>query len=128
MKKPSKQWKEFEQIIGIVDIRIKRKQREIVKMKKQAAEVEEEAASFFQQISEARESLRNLRPTAEANAIDVYFRRSDYCKSMIENYLIDYSLLQEKIKKIQQAIEVLNKERFKLEKRKDALREVQGVL
>ena len=28
MKKPSKQWKEFEQIIGIVDIRIKRKQRE----------------------------------------------------------------------------------------------------
>ena len=128
MKKPSKQWKEFDQIIGIVDIRIQRKQREILKMKKEAAQIEEEAASFFQQINEARESLKNLRPTGEANSIDVYFRRSDYCKSMIENYLIDYSLLQEKIQKIQLAIEGLTKEKFKLEKRKDALREVQGVL
>ena len=128
MKKPSKQWLEFSQIIGILDIRISRKQRELLKLKKELTEIEERATAIFEKVTETREALKALRPAEEANSIDIYFHRSDYYKSTIENHLIDYSFLKEQAEKVQQSMQKANKEKFKLEKRKDALKEVQSVL
>nr|MBF4427350.1 hypothetical protein [Vibrio anguillarum] len=60
MKKHSKRWKEFGQIIEIVDIRIDKQQRMLVKLRKRNQELQDQIEEFWRRIEVLQQELKSL--------------------------------------------------------------------
>lgn len=124
MKKRSKRWKEFCQIISIVDIGIGKQQRKIIKLNKKKEQLELLMNECFFNIENNKNILKNLSITKEIDSIHLYFKRVGKIKSLIESAFFDISLLSNEIEQVHSDIKVSEEEKLRLEKRKDILEEL----
>ncbi|EGR3274700.1 hypothetical protein DLI01_22340, partial [Vibrio parahaemolyticus] len=84
MKKPSKEWREFGQLIDIVDIRIGKQVRLLDKLKKERQELAESIKSKWLDIETLQSELKVLNIIQEKDALTRLFRRREGIKSKIE--------------------------------------------
>ncbi|WP_252724244.1 hypothetical protein [Vibrio hepatarius] len=128
MSKPSKQWKEFGQLIDIVDIRIGKQQRKLVKLKKQYQDLMSVIEQKWQQIEQQQQHLKGLDVTDEQNALRLLFMRRESTKSAIESLFFDASINRQDAEEVALEITEVEAEKRRLEKRKDALNELREEL
>lgn len=128
MKRHSKRWKEFCQIIEIVDIRIDKQQRILVKMRKRKQELQEQNEEFWQRIKVLQQELKSLVVVKENNALNRLFMRRESVKTNIESFFFDASITRQKAEDLAAKIEQVEAEKRRLEKRKDALHEIREKL
>ncbi|MCF5857744.1 hypothetical protein [Aeromonas veronii] len=128
MKKPSKQWVEFGQIIDIVDIRIGKQQRKLIKLKKDQQALFAQIHTLWEQIEQEQNELKILKMLDENNALERLFWRREDCKSQIESLYFDVSIKQQKGEVLALEIEATEAEKRLLEKRKDALGELRELI
>ena len=128
MNKPSKQWKEFGQLIDIVDIRIGKQQRKLVKLKKQYQELLNIIEQKWQQIEQHQQHLKALNVKDEPNALRLLFMRRESTKSAIESLFFDASVNRQDAEEFALEIAEVEAEKRRLEKRKDALGELREEL
>ncbi|MBF4338140.1 hypothetical protein EAY42_23850, partial [Vibrio anguillarum] len=81
MKKHSKRWKEFGQIIEIVDIRIDKQQRMLVKLRKRNQELQDQIEEFWRRIEVLQQELKSLVVVKENNALSRLFMRRESVKT-----------------------------------------------
>lgn len=124
MKKPSKIWKEFCQIISIVDIGIGKQQRKLIKLNKEKELLINNITEFSIQIKNQQEKLKYLGIDNESDAIKLFFRRKENLKSSIESLFFDASLVQNELDNLNIEIKKTEAEKLRLEKRKDILEEL----
>ncbi|MBF4286501.1 hypothetical protein EAY45_27490, partial [Vibrio anguillarum] len=91
MKKHSKRWKEFGQIIEIVDIRIDKQQRMLVKLRKRNQELQDQIEEFWRRIEVLQQELKSLVVVKENNALSRLFMRRESVKTNIESVFFDAS-------------------------------------
>ncbi|TOL90455.1 hypothetical protein CGH87_23610, partial [Vibrio parahaemolyticus] len=77
MKKPSKEWREFGQLIDIVDIRIGKQVRLLDKLKKERQELVESIKSKWLDIETLQSELKVLNIIQEKDALTRLFRRRE---------------------------------------------------
>ncbi|MFY2506837.1 hypothetical protein ACN3E9_00575 [Vibrio pectenicida] len=128
MNKPSKQWKEFGQLIDIVDIRIGKQQRKLIKLKKQHQDLLSIIEQKWQQIEQQQQHLKGLNVTDEADALRLLFMRRESTKSAIESLFFDASINRQDAEEVALEITEVEAEKRRLEKRKDALSELREEL
>ncbi|ASU22406.1 hypothetical protein CCZ37_07295 [Vibrio qinghaiensis] len=128
MKKHSKRWKEFGQIIEIIDIRINKQQRILVKLRKLSQELEEHIDEYWQRIEVLQQELKSLAVVKETNALSRLFMRRESIKTSIESVFFDASVTRQKAEDLASEIEQVEAEKRRLEKRKDALHEIREEL
>ena len=128
MNKPSKQWKEFGQLIDIVDIRIGKQQRKLVKLKKQYQDLLSIIEQKWQQIEQQQQHLKGLNVTDESDALRLLFMRRESTKSAIESLFFDASINRQNAEEVALEITEVEAEKRRLEKRKDALSELREEL
>lgn len=128
MNKPSKQWKEFGQLIDIVDIRIGKQQRKLVKLKKHYQDLLSIIEQKWQQIEQQQENLKTLNVEDEPNALKLLFMRRESTKSAIESLFFDASVNRQDAEELALEIAEVEAEKRRLEKRKDALGELREEL
>ena len=128
MNKPSKQWKEFGQLIDIVDIRIGKQQRKLVKLKKQYQELLNIIEQKWQQIEQHQQHLKALNVKDEPNALRLLFMRRESTKSAIESLFLVASVNRQDAEEVALEIAEVEAEKRRLEKRKDALGELREEL
>ncbi|GLT17453.1 hypothetical protein GCM10007938_12300 [Vibrio zhanjiangensis] len=128
MNKPSKQWKEFGQLIDIVDIRIGKQQRKLVKLKKQYQDLLSVIEQKWQQIEQQQQHLKGLNVIDEPNALKLLFMRRESTKSAIESLFFDASVNRQDAEEVALEIAEVEAEKRRLEKRKDALGELREEL
>ncbi|EKT64635.1 hypothetical protein [Providencia burhodogranariea] len=124
MKKPSKIWKEFSQIISIIDIGIGKQQRKLIKLNKQKELLINNINEFSLEIEHQQEKLKFLVIGKEQEAIKLFFKRKDNLKSHIESLFFDASLVQNELENLNVEIKKTEAEKLRLEKRKDILEEL----
>ncbi|MCO4174526.1 hypothetical protein K8D10_22530 [Aeromonas veronii] len=128
MKRHSKRWKEFCQIIDVVDIRIDKQQRKLVKMRKRNQELQEQLEEFWLRIKVLQKELKCLVVLKENNALNRLFMRRESVKTNIESFFFDASITRQKVEDLASKIEQVEAEKRSLEKRKDALHEIREKL
>lgn len=128
MKKPSKQWVEFGQIIDIIDIRIGKQQRKLIKLKKDQQALFAKIHALWEQIEQEQNALKTLKMLDEKNALERLFLRREDCKSQIESFYFDVSIKQQQSEVLALEIEATEAEKRQLEKRKDALGELRELI
>ncbi|NCO45891.1 MAG: hypothetical protein GW890_05515, partial [Vibrio sp.] len=96
MKKHSKRWKEFGQIIEIVDIRIDKQQRMLVKLRKRNQELQDQIEEFWRRIEVLQQELKSLVVVKENNALSRLFMRRESVKTNIESVFFDASITRQK--------------------------------
>lgn len=128
MKKHSKRWKEFGQIIEIVDIRIDKQQRMLVKLRKRNQELQDQIEEFWRRIEVLQQELKSLVVVKENNALSRLFMRRESVKTNIESVFFDASITRQKAEDLASEIELVEAEKRRLEKRKDALHEIREEL
>ncbi len=128
MNKPSKQWKEFGQLIDIVDIRIGKQQRKLVKLKKHYQELLNIIEQKWQKIEQHQQHLKALNVKEEPNALRLLFMRRESTKSAIESLFFDASVNRQDAEEVALEIAEVEAEKRRLEKRKDALGELREEL
>lgn len=128
MKKHSKRWKEFGQIIEIVDIRIDKQQRMLVKLRKRNQELQDQIEEFWLRIEVLQQELKSLVVVKENNALSRLFMRRESVKTNIESVFFDASITRQKAEDLASEIELVEAEKRRLEKRKDALHEIREEL
>ncbi|WP_045496118.1 hypothetical protein [Vibrio hyugaensis] len=128
MKKPSKQWVEFGQLIDIIDIRISKQQRKLVKLKKEKQALVAQIQTLWDQIEQEQIVLKTLGVRDENNALQRLFLRREDCKSHIESFFFDVSIKQQKVETLALEIETTEAKKKQLEKRKDALGELRELI
>lgn len=128
MNKPSKQWKEFGQLIDIVDIRIGKQQRKLIKLKKQHQDLLSIIEQKWQQIEQQQQHLKGLNVTDEPDALRLLFMRRESTKSAIESLFFDASVNRQDAEEVALEITEVEAEKRRLEKRKDALSELREEL
>ncbi|OEC39827.1 hypothetical protein [Aeromonas sp. DNP9] len=128
MKKPSKQWVEFGQIIDIIDIRIGKQQRKLIKLKKDQQALFAQIHALWEQIEQEQNVLKTLKMLDEKNALERLFLRREDCKSQIESFYFDVSIKQQQSEVLALEIEATEAEKRQLEKRKDALGELRELI
>ncbi|NOH73052.1 hypothetical protein F0225_17165 [Vibrio pectenicida] len=128
MNKPSKQWKEFGQLIDIVDIRIGKQQRKLIKLKKQHQDLLSIIEQKWQQIEQQQQHLKGLNVTDEPDALRLLFMRRESTKSAIESLFFDASINRQDAEEVALEITEVEAEKRRLEKRKDALSELREEL
>ncbi|EGQ7831593.1 hypothetical protein P0I94_001439 [Vibrio vulnificus] len=128
MKKPSKQWVEFGQLIDIIDIRIGKQQRKIVKLKKEKQALVAQIQTLWDKIEQEQIVLKTLGLRDENNALQRLFLRREDCKSYIESFFFDVSIKQQKVETLTLEIETTEAKKKQLEKRKDALGELRELI
>lgn len=128
MKKPSKQWVEFGQLIDIIDIRIGKQQRKIVKLKKEKQALVAQIQTLWDKIEQEQIVLKTLGLRDENNALQRLFLRREDCKSYIESFFFDVSIKQQKVETLTLEIETTEAKKKQLEKRKDALGELREMI
>ncbi|MDN3612013.1 hypothetical protein ACODM8_16885 [Vibrio ostreicida] len=124
MNKPSKRWKEFGQLIDIVDIRIGKQQRKLVKLRKEHQELLKLIDDKWRQIEEQQQQLKGFNVVHEPNALSRLFMRRESTKSMIESLFFDASVSRQDAQELALEITEVESEKRRLEKRKDALGEL----
>ncbi|NRN28527.1 hypothetical protein [Photorhabdus heterorhabditis] len=128
MKKPSKRWKEFCQIISIIDIGIGKQQRKLKKLNKQHDMLRMTIADYWQDVQTAQNKLKTLHVEDEVDALKFFFRRRENIRSLIESLVFDVSVVQQELEKIEIEIAKAESEKLRLEKRKDVLDELKKQL
>ncbi|HIF5563321.1 hypothetical protein [Vibrio parahaemolyticus] len=128
MKKPSKQWVEFGQLIDIIDIRIGKQQRKLVKLKKEKQALVAQIQTLWDKIEQEQIVLKTLGLRDENNALQRLFLRREDCKSYIESFFFDVSIKQQKVETLTLEIETTEAKKKQLEKRKDALGELREMI
>ncbi|HHY0446979.1 TPA: hypothetical protein ACVU4T_003929 [Vibrio parahaemolyticus] len=128
MKKPSKQWVEFGQLIDIIDIRIGKQQRKLVKLKKEKQALVAQIQTLWDKIEQEQIVLKTLGLQDENNALQRLFLRREDCKSHIESFFFDVSIKQQKVETLTLEIETTEAKKKQLEKRKDALGELRELI
>ncbi|HDY7722147.1 hypothetical protein [Vibrio sp. CUB2] len=128
MKKPSKQWVEFGQLIDIIDIRIGKQQRKLVKLKKEKQALVAQIQTLWDKIEQEQIVLKTLGLRDENNALQRLFLRREDCKSHIESFFFDVSIKQQKVETLTLEIETTEAKKKLLEKRKDALGELRELI
>ena len=128
MKKPSKQWIEFGQLIDIIDIRIGKQQRKIIKLKKERQTVLNQIQTLWSQIEQEQITLKSLNVIHENNALERLFLRREDCKSHIESFFFEVSIKQQKNDVLASELEASEAKKKQLEKRKDALGELRELI
>ncbi|ENK1256769.1 TPA: hypothetical protein I7726_20080 [Vibrio vulnificus] len=128
MKKPSKQWVEFGQLIDIIDIRIGKQQRKLVKLKKEKQALVAQIQTLWDKIEQEQIVLKTLGLQDENNALQRLFLRREDCKSYIESFFFDVSIKQQKVETLTLEIETTEAKKKQLEKRKDALGELRELI
>ncbi|MBM4947170.1 hypothetical protein HYO33_04275 [Vibrio parahaemolyticus] len=128
MKKPSKQWVEFGQLIDIIDIRIGKQQRKLVKLKKEKQTLVAQIQTLWDKIEQEQIVLKTLGLRDENNALQRLFLRREDCKSHIESFFFDVSIKQQKVETLTLEIETTEAKKKLLEKRKDALGELRELI
>ncbi|AUI86411.1 hypothetical protein BS333_08435 [Vibrio azureus] len=124
MRKPSKKWKEFGQLIDIVDIRIGKKQRRLVTLRKQYQDLLDVIEDKWHQIERQQQYLKSINVVNEPNALSRLFMRRESTKSAIESLFFDASIKQQDAQELASQITEVEAEKRRLEKRKDALAEL----
>ena len=124
MRKPSKKWKEFGQLIDIVDIRIGKKQRRLVTLRKQYQDLLDAIEDKWHQIERQQQYLKSINVVNEPNALSRLFMRRESTKSAIESLFFDASIKQQDAQEVASQITEVEAEKRRLEKRKDALAEL----
>ncbi|WP_086775797.1 hypothetical protein [Vibrio coralliirubri] len=124
MSKPSKRWKEFGQLIDIVDIRIGKQQRKLVTLRKQYQELVNFIEEKWQEIEEQQRYLKCLNVVGESNALSRLFMRRESTKSAIESLFFDASIKRQNAQELAHQITDVEAEKRRLEKQKDALAEL----
>ena len=124
MRKPSKKWKEFGQLIDIVDIRIGKKQRRLVTLRKQYQDLLDVIEDKWHQIERQQQYLKSINVVNEPNALSRLFMRRESTKSAIESLFFDASIKQQDAQEVASQITEVEAEKRRLEKRKDALAEL----
>ena len=128
MKKPLKQWVEFGQLIDIIDIRIGKQQRKLVKLKKEHQTVLAQIHTLWSQIEQEQNLLKSLSVLDEKNALARLFQRREDCKSHIESFFFEVSIKQQKNDVLAMELEATEAKKKQLEKRKDALGELRELI
>lgn len=128
MKKPSKQWVEFGQLIDIIDIRIGKQQRKLVKLKKEKQALVAQIQTLWDKIEQEQIVLKTLGLRDENNALQRLFLRREDCKSHIESFFFDVSIKQQKVETLTLEIEITEAKKKQLEMRKDALGELRELI
>ena len=128
MKIPSKQWVEFGQLIDIIDIRIGKQQRKLVKLKKEKQALVAQIQTLWDKIEQEQIVLKTLGLRDENNALQRLFLRREDCKSHIESFFFDVSIKQQKVETLALEIETTEAKKKQLEKRKDALGELRELI
>ncbi|PXA73444.1 MULTISPECIES: hypothetical protein [Vibrio] len=128
MKKHSKLWKEFGQIIDIIDIRINKQQRILVKLKKISQELQKNIDEYWQRINILQLELKDLAVVKETNALSRLFMRRESIKTSIESVFFDVSVTRQKAEDLASEIKHVEAKKRHLEKRKDALSEIREKL
>ncbi|MGS0629846.1 MULTISPECIES: hypothetical protein [Photorhabdus] len=128
MKKPSKRWKEFCQIISIIDIGIGKQQRKLKKLNKQHDMLRMTITDYWQDVQTAQNKLKMLNIEDEVDALKFFFRRRENIRSLIESLVFDVSVVQQELEKIETEIAKSESEKLRLEKRKDVLDELKKQL
>ncbi|EKN4037913.1 hypothetical protein ACX1HO_22065 [Yersinia enterocolitica] len=124
MKKPSKVWKEFCQIINIIDIGIGKQQRKLKKLNKQLESLQKKISEYWNDVEKAQNRLKNLGVENERDAIKVFFIRRENIKSLIESLVFDVSIIKQELDQVEIDIDNTELEKRRLEKRKDILSEL----
>lgn len=128
MRKPSKQWVEFGLLVDIIDIRIGKQQRELVKLNRERNHVNGQIQKLWSQIEQKQVELKTLNILDETNALGRLFLRREDCKSHIESLFFDVSIKQQKCDALTLNIYTTEDKKKKLEKRKDALGELRDLI
>lgn len=128
MKKPSKQWLEFGQLIDIIDIRIGKQQRKLIKLKKERQTVLTQIQTLWSRIEQEQTKLKSLNVMQEDNALARLFLRREDCKSYIESLFFEVSIKQQKNDELDIELEAIEALKKQLEKRKDALGELRELI
>lgn len=128
MKKRSQKWREFGQILEIVDIRIGKVNKRLEKLRTELKEIQIKIDKKWIEIEIEQDNLQKLSVLNEDDAISRMFRRREYIKSKIESLFFDVSLASQNADEIKTKIDELNVEKNKFEKRKESLAEIRSQI
>lgn len=128
MKKPSKKWKEFGQIIEIVDIRIEKQARKLDKLQKKRMDIRSELLKKWDHIEWLQNELQTINMKNEHDSLKRLFMRREGLRSQIESTFYDASVIKQDLDEVMFEIQQTQLEKKKLEKRKDRLTEMREQL
>lgn len=128
MKKPSKKWKEFGQIIEIVDIRIEKQARKLDKLQKKRMEIRSELLKKWDHIEWLQNELQTINMKNEHDSLKRLFMRREGLRSQIESTFYDASVIKQDLDEVMLEIQQTQLEKKNLEKRKDRLTEMREQL
>ncbi|AKB06384.1 hypothetical protein VCSRO104_0424 [Vibrio cholerae] len=128
MKKPSKKWKEFGQIIEIVDIRIEKQARKLDKLQKKRMEIRSELLKKWDHIEWLQNELQTINMKNEHDSLKRLFMRREGLRSQIESTFYDASVIKQDLDEVMFEIQQTQLEKKSLEKRKDRLTEMREQL
>ncbi len=128
MKKPSKKWKEFGQIIEIVDIRIEKQARKLDKLQKNRMEIRSELLKKWDHIEWLQNELQTINMKNEHDSLKRLFMRREGLRSQIESTFYDASVIKQDLDEVMFEIQQTQLEKKSLEKRKDRLTEMREQL
>ncbi len=128
MKKPSKKWKEFGQIIEIVDIRIEKQARKLDKLQKKRMEIRSELLKNWDHIEWLQNELQTINMKNEHDSLKRLFMRREGLRSQIESTFYDASVIKQDLDEVMFEIQQTQLEKKNLEKRKDRLTEMREQL
>ncbi len=128
MKKPSKKWKEFGQIIEIVDIRIEKQARKLDKLQKKRMEIRSELLKKWVHIEWLQNELQTINMKNEHDSLKRLFMRREGLRSQIESTFYDASVIKQDLDEVMFEIQQTQLEKKNLEKRKDRLTEMREQL
>lgn len=128
MKKPSKKWKEFGQIIEIVDIRIEKQARKLDKLQKKRIEIRNELLKKWDHIEWLQNELQTINMKNEHDSLKRLFMRREGLRSQIESTFYDASVIKHDLDEVMFEIQQTQLEKKNLEKRKDRLTEMREQL
>ncbi|GHW74040.1 hypothetical protein VCSRO198_3413 [Vibrio cholerae] len=128
MKKPSKKWKEFGQVIEIVDIRIEKQARKLDKLQKKRIEIRSELLKKWDHIEWLQNELQTINMKNEHDSLKRLFMRREGLRSQIESTFYDASVIKQDLDEVMFEIQQTQLEKKNLEKRKDRLTEMREQL
>lgn len=128
MKKPSKKWKEFGQIIEIVNIRIEKQARKLDKLQKKRTEIQSRLSQKWEHIEYLQFELNTISLKNEQDSLKRLFIRREGLRSQIESTFYDISVIKQDLNDVMLEIHEVLQEKKNLEKRKDRLTEMREQL
>lgn len=128
MKKPSKKWKEFGQIIEIVDIRIDKQARKLDNLQKKRIEIKNKLLKKWEHIEWLQNELQTISMKNENDSLKRLFMRRESLRSQIESTFYDASIIKQDLDEVTSEIQQTQSDKKKLEKRKDRLTEMREQL